>query len=102
MDRRCARERPRDKDRTALVKRAVWPSLLNVRWLLERLHACRLDSPVRGAARDSSFALPQHPDEHRPERPVLLPLDQELGEGAAPRIAPELADPLGALEVPEA
>jgi hypothetical protein len=23
--------------------------------------------------------LPQHPDEHSPERPVLLAIDQELG-----------------------
>src|SRR4249919_3570169 len=27
--------------------------------------------------------LPQHPDEHRPQRPVLLAVDQQLGEGAA-------------------
>jgi hypothetical protein len=27
--------------------------------------------------------LPQHPDEHRPQRPVLLAVDQELGEGAS-------------------
>ena len=26
------------------------------------------------------LGLPQHPDEHRPERPVLLAVDQELGE----------------------
>jgi hypothetical protein len=25
-------------------------------------------------------ALAQHPDEHRPERPVLLAVDQALGE----------------------
>jgi hypothetical protein len=24
--------------------------------------------------------LPQHPDEHRPERPVLLAVDQEFGD----------------------
>ncbi len=30
--------------------------------------------------RGSLFSLPQHPDEHRPERPVLLAVDQELGE----------------------
>ena len=45
--------------------------------------------------------LPQHPDEHRPERPVLLAVDQELGEGAALRVAPELSDPVGSLEVGE-
>jgi hypothetical protein len=43
--------------------------------------------------------LTQHPDEHRSERPVLLAVDQELGEGPALRVAPELADPVGALEV---
>jgi hypothetical protein len=45
--------------------------------------------------------LPQHPDEHRPERPVLLAVDQELGEGAALRVASELADPVGSIEVGE-
>jgi hypothetical protein len=49
----------------------------------------------------SSVSLAQHPDEHRPEHPVLLAVDQELGEGAALRIAPELTDPLGPLEVGE-
>ena len=29
-----------------------------------------------------AFGLPQHPDEHRPERPILLAVDQQLGEGA--------------------
>ena len=32
-----------------------------------------------------SIGLPQHPDEHRPERPVLLAVNQELGEGAGRR-----------------
>ena len=35
----------------------------------------------------------------QPERPVLLAVDQELGEGAALRVAPELSDPVGSLEV---
>ena len=48
-----------------------------------------------------ALALPQHPDQHRPERPVLLAVDQQLGEGAALRVAPELADPVGSLEVGE-
>jgi len=43
--------------------------------------------------------VPQHPNEHRPERPVLLAIDQQLGEGAALRVAPELSDPVGSLEV---
>jgi hypothetical protein len=28
------------------------------------------------------IVLPQHADEHDPERPVLLAVDQELGEDA--------------------
>jgi hypothetical protein len=43
----------------------------------------------------SSIRLSQHPDQHRSKRPVLLTVDQELGEGAALRIAPKLADPVG-------
>jgi hypothetical protein len=43
--------------------------------------------------------LSQHPDEHSPQRPVLLAVDQEFGKGAALWVAPELADPVGAIEV---
>jgi hypothetical protein len=59
--------------------------------------------PRRGAEvpDDLALSLPQHPDEHRPERPVLLAVDQQLGEGAALRVAPELSDPVGSLEVGE-
>ncbi len=35
------------------------------------------------------IGLLQHPDKHRPERPVFLAVDQQLGEGAALRVAPE-------------
>jgi hypothetical protein len=28
-----------------------------------------------------ALGFPQHADEHRPQRPVLLAVDQELGEG---------------------
>ena len=45
--------------------------------------------------------LSQHPDQHRPQRPILLAVDQELGEGAGLRIAPELPDPVGTVEVGE-
>jgi hypothetical protein len=38
-------------------------------------------------------------DEHRPERPVLLAVDQEFGEGPRLRIPPELSDPVGPLKV---
>jgi hypothetical protein len=44
--------------------------------------------------------LPQHPDED-PQRPILLAVDQELGEGPRLRVPPELADPVGSLEVGE-
>ena len=47
----------------------------------------------------SALGLPQHANEHRPKRPVLLAVDQQLREGAALRVAPELADPVGPLEV---
>ena len=36
----------------------------------------------------SPLGLAQYPDEHRPKRPVLLAVDQELGEDTALRVAP--------------
>jgi hypothetical protein len=57
--------------------------------------------PGCAAFRRLPLALPQHPHEHRPERPVLLAVDQQLGEGPVLRIAPELADPIDTLEVRE-
>jgi hypothetical protein len=50
------------------------------------------------AASGLRVSFPQHADEHRPG-PILLAVDQQLGEGAALRIAPELSDPVGAVEV---
>jgi hypothetical protein len=41
---------------------------------------------VRGPSERSRFValhLPQHPDQHRPERPILLAVDQQFGEGPA-------------------
>jgi hypothetical protein len=49
-----------------------------------------------------SLRLSQHPNEHRSKSPVLLAVDQELGGGATLRVAPELSDPVGSLEVWEA
>ena len=49
----------------------------------------------------SALVLPQHPDQHRPERPVLLAVDQQLGECPALGIAPEISYPVGPLEVGE-
>jgi hypothetical protein len=46
-----------------------------------------------------ALGLSQHPDQHRPERPVLLTVDQELGEGAGLRVPPVAADRVGAFEV---
>jgi hypothetical protein len=36
-----------------------------------------------------------------PQRPVLFAVDQQLGEGPRLRVPPELADPVGSLEVGE-
>jgi hypothetical protein len=58
-------------------------------------------SPPRRDSELSALCLPQHPDEHRPERPVLLAVDQELGERARLGVPIELADPVGAFEVGE-
>ena len=49
----------------------------------------------------SALHLPQYPYEHGPKRPVLLAVDQQLGKFPALWIAPELADPVGTLEVRE-
>jgi hypothetical protein len=59
------------------------------------------DNDIGAGSPRLTVALPQHPDEHRSERPVLLVVDQKLGEGATLRVAPELADPVGPLEVGE-
>jgi hypothetical protein len=48
-----------------------------------------------------ALVLAQHADPHDPERPVLLAVDQELGEGATLRLAPEFSDPVGPVEVRE-
>jgi hypothetical protein len=45
---------------------------------------------------------PQHADQHRPEYPILLAVDQQIREGATIRVSPELADPIGTVEVREA
>jgi hypothetical protein len=51
---------------------------------------CGAGSQVRLAP---LIGFPQHPDQHRPERPVLLAVDQQLGEGATLSVAPECSDP---------
>jgi hypothetical protein len=49
--------------------------------------------------RRAALGFPQHSDEHCPQRPILLAVDQRLAEGARLRITPELADPLDPFEV---
>ncbi len=44
-----------------------------------------------GCASTSAFALPQHPHQHGSKDPVLLAVDEELGEGAALWVGPELS-----------
>jgi hypothetical protein len=56
---------------------------------------------ILATAQLPALALSQHPDEHGPGRPILLAVDQRLGEGARLRVLPELADPVGAIEVRE-
>jgi hypothetical protein len=36
----------------------------------------------------------QHADQHRSKNSILLAVDEQLGEGAALWVAPELADPV--------
>jgi hypothetical protein len=43
--------------------------------------------------------LPQHPDEHRPEDPVLLAVDQQLGEGPGLRVPLECVEEVQAAVV---
>jgi hypothetical protein len=40
-------------------------------------------------------------NKHRPKHPVLIAVDQQLVEGAALWVAPELSDLVGAVEVGE-
>jgi hypothetical protein len=56
--------------------------------LLESQFAKRVDCLV-----ESSLSLPQHAAEHRPKRPILLAIDQQLTEGA------ELSGPSSGLRV---
>jgi hypothetical protein len=57
---------------------------------------------IRARPLATPLGFPQHADQHGSECPVLLAVDQEFGETAALRVAPELADPIGPLEVWEA
>jgi hypothetical protein len=65
-----------------------WPFTCHPRFMTPRS-----EPPSRCVRRlkETSAPLPQHADEHRPQRPVLLAVDQ-LGEGASLRVAAELSD----------
>jgi hypothetical protein len=65
------------------------------------LDPARRSARARGAPSVSPIRLPQHPNQHRSQRPILLAVDQQLGEGATLGVPPELADPVGLLEVGE-
>jgi len=58
-------------------------------------------APGAPSGREDSVRPPQHADEHHPQRPVLLAVDQQLGERPRLGVAVELADPVGSLEVGE-
>jgi hypothetical protein len=47
------------------------------------------------------FHLSQQPENDRPRGPVLLQINQQLAEAPSFGMAPELADPHGAVEVGE-
>ena len=40
----------------------------------------------------SMVRVPQHPDQHRPERPILLAVNKELGEDPTLRVLPDGID----------
>jgi hypothetical protein len=61
----------------------------------------RLRWPARRAAWLLPLHLPEQPEHDRPQRLVLLAVDQQLGEGACYRVPPELADPVGSFELGE-
>jgi hypothetical protein len=77
---------------------ANWPPSEDVdHWLAERRRF-----PVRPLTRTAlAVGLSQHAHQHRPKRPVLLAVDQELGERPRLGVPVELADPVGPLEVGE-
>jgi hypothetical protein len=56
-----------------------------------RIADCSSSSSPAQVASWSAVRLPEHPHEHRPERPILLAVDQQFGEGVALRVAPELS-----------
>jgi hypothetical protein len=68
--------------------------------ICEKARGVKLEARV-GPSTSVGPSPRRHADKHRSERTILLAVDQELGEGPALRVAPELADPVGLLEVGE-
>ena len=66
---------------------------------MSRIDLIRVKVLARRAAR--LVGIPQHADEHRSKHPVLLAVDQELGEGPRRGVPPVRADRIGPLEVGE-
>jgi hypothetical protein len=56
---------------------------------IHALPCWRRDQPFLHSSARSPPVLKQHADQHRPERPVLLAVDQQFSEGPALRIAPK-------------
>jgi hypothetical protein len=106
----CLQEATRGiRNGTEVVVENAWAAVLQVTllgvitmvdsWVIDRrVPGVRMRRP---ASRATSAPSP-HPDENRSERPAPLAVDRWLGEGAALRVAPELADPRGPLEVGQA
>ena len=72
-----------------------------VRDALLRVRCAAPGSRCDQLPRRTPAPLPQHPDEHRPEHPVLLAVDQQLAERPRRRIPLVAADRVGAVEVGE-
>ena len=94
-----------DTQRRAVIEVAVWGGRVYVTSQASMLPSLL----ILGAGKSSSHApnvrelgsLLAADDEHSPERPVLLAVDQQLDKSAGLRVAPELADLVGPLEVGE-
>jgi hypothetical protein len=65
--------------------RAPWPQKMH-------RHPCQ-SAPL--------LVFAEHPDQHRPERPILFTVDQEFAEGARLGVAPVRADSVDPIEVRE-
>lgn len=65
----------------------------------ERSHQSRLPGPRSRSAGPLAVGLPQHPDQHRPERPIILAVDQRWAKSYGSAGPPELADSLDPADV---